>query len=98
MLGQPSAKPMTCFNPATAVRPWKTKLGMARESDLRSFNSATAVKPWKTHKSIDDAAAMNELQFGHGGEAVENFAGRSMMKAREVRFNSATAVRPWKTG
>ena len=37
------------------------------------------------------------LQFGHGGEAVENATNTARYCRTETGFNSATAVRPWKT-
>ena len=40
---------------------------------MTTFNSATAVKPWRTTaRSLAASADRARLQFGHGGEAVEN--------------------------
>ena len=36
------------------------------------------------------------LQFGHGGDAVDNF-GPGVFRPDALRFNSATAVTPWMT-
>jgi len=54
------------------VKPWKTERAKAEIAGLPSFNSATAVKPWKT--MLVSSGTMNRwsLQFGHGGEAVED--------------------------
>src|SRR5438034_1083701 len=38
-----------------------------------------------------------KLQFGHGGEAVENNSDSLTSPPSALRFNSATAVRPWRT-
>ena len=68
--------PSERFNSATAVRPWRClRTGIARgRSHSDRFNSATAVRPWKTHLCLTDSGAYDTswLQFGHGGEAVEN--------------------------
>ena len=40
---------------------------------------------------------IRRLQFGHGGEAVENLIDARKVAREGHRFNSATAVRPWKT-
>ena len=41
---------------------------------------------------------MNDaLQFGHGGDAVENEAQLKELNQATGGFNSATAVMPWKT-
>ena len=67
-------------------------------SATRCFNSATAVMPWKTHFAASGhRRRRRRLQFGHGGDAVENresWAG----DRKTLCFNSATAVMPWKTG
>jgi len=39
---------------------------------IYGFNSATAVKPWKTWLTGGYAWKPSSLQFGHGGEAVED--------------------------
>jgi len=62
----------TSFNSATAVKPWKTWLNTLNAGDTRCFNSATAVKPWKTAGREPAERAELLLQFGHGGEAVED--------------------------
>src|SRR5947208_1091875 len=62
------------------------------------FNSATAVKPWKTpHVFPGHDGRAVELQFGHGGEAVENSSRRPGNFMSTGCFNSATEVKPWKT-
>ena len=53
-------------------------VGRGGSFGITRFNSATAVMPWKTGKIAD---ALNEgavLQFGHGGDAVENDGNRAM--------------------
>jgi hypothetical protein len=40
---------------------------------------------------------MISLQFGHGGEAVEDMASVHGAGIAATGFNSATAVKPWKT-
>ena len=37
------------------------------------------------------------LQFGHGGDAVDDFASSAVAAERRSGFNSATAVTPWMT-
>ena len=85
------------FNSATAVMPWKTATFHRRASRERSFNSATAVMPWKTPCNADVTNAARKLQFGHGGDAVENARFPSCPMVLLASFNSATAVMPWKT-
>src|SRR3954454_998842 len=45
------------------------KLGALRKS---AVNSATAVKPWRTRCPRASSRPSGALQFGHGGEAVED--------------------------
>ena len=67
------ASPSRCFNSATAVMPWKTRIDRHFARIVRGFNSATAVMPWKTRPPSPHHGEPNEmLQFGHGGDAVEN--------------------------
>ncbi len=58
-----------CFNGATAVRPWITHARGRRGRSTYRFNGATAVRPWKTRAL---SARLAGLQWGHGGDAVEN--------------------------
>ena len=60
------------FNSATAVKPWRTRLIRDGAAYGLGFNSATAVKPWRTSRSKTWGDPVKGLQFGHGGEAVEN--------------------------
>ena len=84
------------FNSATAVMPWKPLISWdERFGRPLSFNSATAVMPWKTLGSALPQALIT-LQFGHGGDAVENGGVVSCDPAVPGTFNSATAVMPWK--
>ena len=62
------------FNSATAVMPWKTGTGELIQADIEGFNSATAVMPWKTPGDDQRPRLGIKLQFGHGGDAVENVA------------------------
>ena len=60
----------------------------------KRFNGATAVTPWKTLALRESRAELDELQWGHGGDAVEDAdAGRA--SGRRGCFNGATAVTPW---
>jgi len=55
------------------------------------------VKPWKTRPLTAGRWLELMLQFGHGGEAVEDkLAERGKVLVIQC-FNSATAVKPWKT-
>ena len=38
---------------------------------LHSFNGATAMKPWKSSVSVLGKPQAEQLQWGHGDEAVE---------------------------
>ena len=62
------------FNGATAVTPWKTtSCTEPRRSRAPSFNGATAVRPWKTAPRPSDGWDRRMLlQWGHGGDAVED--------------------------
>src|ERR1700722_8109481 len=42
-------------------------------------------------------AGAQQLQFGHGVEAVENRSGPSRRRRASESFNSATALKPWRT-
>ena len=66
------APPFRGFNSATAVMPWKTRKRQAPSRRPRGFNSATAVMPWKTAYTRMEPGGAVVLQFGHGGDAVEN--------------------------
>ena len=52
------------------------------------FNSATAVMPWKTRSSARWRRTFSSvLQFGHGGDAVENLTEASVWEALlELQF------------
>ncbi len=43
------------------------------------------------------AAPAEELQFGHGGDAVGDWSRPWALATQPHRFNSATAVTPWVT-
>ena len=60
------------------------------------FNSATAVMPWKINRQPIYCVYAMSLQFGHGGDAVENSPSWLGTWVKSVAFNSATAVMPWK--
>jgi len=57
---------------------------------IDDFNSATAVEPWRTAMIDEELARIKQLQFGHGGGAVEdveaalrtNEAGRTSIRPR----------------
>ena len=77
--------------------PWKIcSIQKAAFPPNTPFNSATAVMPWKmVTAQVANFPCVCPLQFGHGGDAVENaVAGRR--QAIAWCFNSATAVMPWK--
>ena len=48
-------------------------------------------------KCLKFVAGTLALQFGHGGEAVENRDARGVNLEIDLGFNSATAVKPWRT-
>src|SRR5438034_119515 len=74
------------FHSATAVTPWRTRPTPNRRGPCPCFNSATAVTPWRTRNSASTERPRTlALQFGHGGDAVENV--RRSSHAGE--FNSA---------
>ena len=64
--------PMSAFNAATAVRPWRTGVEECCCRDRSAFNAATAVRPWRTERAPVVTGGWETLQCGHGGEAVEN--------------------------
>ncbi len=67
--------PTLGFNGATAMKPWKRPCRLWKSSRWGScFNGATAMKPWKSGPPQFVAGAHLELQWGHGDEAVEEFA------------------------
>ena len=69
------------FNSATAVMPWKTTPTPMRAATVQlGFNSATAVMPWKTGVALYGVGGGPKLQFGHGGDAVENRTGSGRAK------------------
>ena len=87
------------FNSATAVMPWKMRSRpMVNRCTTSSFNSATAVMPWKIEAGQKKFRLTSCLQFGHGGDAVENRRLRRPKATPPAAFNSATAVMPWKMG
>ena len=61
------------FNSATAVTPWMTStVPIKEEASCPGFNSATAVTPWMTPYVIVTKIGADQLQFGHGGDAVDD--------------------------
>ena len=62
------------FNAATAVKPWRTGSAPPIRRLPHGFNAATAEKPWRTIYFSIPGNKGQELQCGHGGEAVENAA------------------------
>ena len=67
-------------------------------SRVPSFNSATAVTPWMTTPPMTAARTDRlKLQFGHGGDAVDDAQAAESRPKRRKGFNSATAVTPWMT-
>ena len=73
-----------CFNSATAVTPWMTSPRLGACSTSLSFNSATAVTPWMTAQAGQRAGQPALLQFGHGGDAVDDDA--ATPQRREARL------------
>ncbi len=59
------------FNGATAMKPWKSTAGTVEIGRPAHFNGATAMKPWKSPRAATSRAGVNQLQWGHGDEAVE---------------------------
>ena len=87
------------FNSATAVTPWMTDPDAVREQFVKTrFNSATAVTPWMTSCALGPSGEQTEsLQFGHGGDAVDDHGRQPGRGSASRGFNSATAVTPWMT-
>ena len=86
------------FNSATAATPWMTSLASMGPPDSSGFNSATAATPWMTAQSCTHRTEMGGLQFGHGGDAVDDLRNTAAGTRRPVAsFNSATAATPWMT-
>ena len=50
------------------------------ERSIRGFNSATAVTPWMTGAWSQRTARKSVLQFGHGGDAVDDKAASAARK------------------
>ena len=63
---------MTCFNAATARRPWRTSARRSPRTRAAGFNAATARRPWRTFWRHMGCALSGTLQCGHGPKAVEN--------------------------
>ena len=47
---------------------------LGRFAESSRFNSATAVTPWMTADMSTDISSVRSLQFGHGGDAVDDGA------------------------
>ena len=59
------------------------------------FNGATAMEPWKRIPAAILRPILDQLQWGHGDGAVEEFGAARRSPGRS-RFNGATAMEPWK--
>ena len=53
------------------------------------------MKPWKRKTDGQKSRRPNELQWGHGDEAVEELVGAVFTEDHEISFNGATAMKPW---
>src|SRR5947208_594955 len=61
------------FNAATASTPWRTPRSAGTESGAGTgFNAATASTPWRTQGIPLFFRQPQQLQCGHGIDAVEN--------------------------
>ena len=65
--------PGFCFNGATAMKPWKRRRLQRLDPGCICFNGATAMKPWKRITDLQNKLAEEQLQWGHGDEAVEEY-------------------------
>ena len=64
-----------CFNGATAMKPWKSASApVVATVAACGFNGATAMKPWKRRSMARQHGRPVLLQWGHGDEAVEEYA------------------------
>ena len=85
----PSVLAMSCrsFNAATARRPWRTRLALARHGDpvqLQCGHSPKAVENIATSLIMYDAAVL--LQCGHSPKAVENRIGQIVLPGAAVEL------------
>ena len=53
--------------------------------------------PWMTQPFLWEAVGHYSLQFGHGGDAVDDLETPARPRPLPQCFNSATAVTPWMT-
>src|SRR5215471_7417242 len=60
------------FNSATAATPWMKAEAAAPRKPGRGFNSATAATPWMKLSRCCPQQRVKRLQFGHGGNAVDD--------------------------
>ncbi len=68
-----SCRPGSCFNAATASRPWRTLTSLPFALTFKGFNAATASRPWRTRFGNGCTLLYRwQLQCGHGLSAVEN--------------------------
>src|SRR5206468_3541822 len=87
------------FNSATAVRPWRTPRQRPPSQRVDSFNSATAVRPWRTTAPRIAGCDLIRLQFGHGGEAVEDSTPHfpPNCRADKLQFSRARGRGRWRS-
>ena len=70
---------ISCFNGATAMKPWKRWSSWTTKCTASTcFNGATAMKPWKRNLILKALSSIRWLQWGHGDEAVEEYRLKSM--------------------
>src|SRR5436190_881291 len=79
----------TRFTAAAAMTPRKTR-GLQRDVVERgSFNSAAAMTPRKTGRARPSPSSKQELQFGRGNDAAENF-----LSIAAPGFQTWASIRP----
>ncbi len=88
----------SCFNAATASRPWRTAGPPLRQADV----GQASMRPRPLGRgeqlaAVFRAISRDGLQCGHGLSAVENGTPTSAARVPGASFNAATASRPWRT-
>ena len=81
---RPPGEPVTTFNGATAIRPWKHRPARPCGWRQTAFNGATAIRPWKQRSSMFSQPAPSSLQWSHGHSTVETFQGDWGCRSRLV--------------
>ena len=70
-------RPYYYFNGAMAVRPWMAVAASTHRRACSYFNGAMAVRPWMAFSRAPPMTPLQELQWGHGREAMDGEAPRT---------------------